>query len=88
MNNDINLIDISNACSNNASATEIIKKLKIEKYDILISCTGLVKNNEIRIILRFNNVMLTAYINLKKNMYAGRAGYYKVVDGWQLKILR
>ena len=88
MTANINLIDLSNACNNNTSASKIIKKLKLQTYDILISTTGLVKENEIRIILRFNNIMLTAYINLKKNMYAGRAGDYKVIDGWQLKILK
>ena len=88
MTNNINLIDINSACNSNASASTIIKKLKLQTYDILISCTGLIKSNEIRIILRFDAVMLTAYIKLKKNMYEGRVGDYKVIDGWQLKILR
>lgn len=88
MNNEISLIDISNACANNTSVSEIIKKLKLQNYDILISHTGIMENNKIRTILRFNDIMLTAYINIKNNMCIGRACNYKVTDGWQLKILR
>lgn len=84
----INLIDISNACNNNASAAKIIKRLKLQNYNILLNWTGFEQNRKIKIILRFNNIKLTAHINIKNNMYIGRAGDYKVIDGWQLKILR
>lgn len=84
----INLIDLSNACANNASAAKIIKRLKLQNYNLLLNWTGFAKTREIKIVIKFENIKLTAHIKLKKNMYIGRAGDYKVIDGWQLKILR
>ena len=84
MNNNINLIDISNACYGNATINNVIEKLNLINYKINLEFNG---THFISIVIIIDKNLLL-YSEIKCNKNNCDLFNSKVVNGWQFKITR
>lgn len=85
---DIKLNDLKYACANCNSANKIIKILKVNAFIVYVNFDGSASSKIVKIRLNLGNFSLIAHIKLNKKMQLSRVTSYKVMDGWQVKILR